>query len=442
MLIAPASVVSEDRFSDKLTAPNVFNTELSLDYTLEKVRSNDLSLVRFGIDAKVHAAEAESNDYLPDPVLFAALQSIPTDTFDLDQEPMTQLRFGVRQMFPKGKSLEIKKDLSLINSGIQSIQQQLRWQKLKLKAETAWLEAWYWQKNRQLIEEDRVFLEQVRDFVQSLYQVGAKDQSDLIGAQLKLIMLDEKRIEADRQFNWFRQTLDTLANEALVGRQLSGSLVHIDKVGIDLSDSESIIRRLLKHPEILVLDQRIHLSEKKVDLAEQNFEPSWGAEFSYGLRGGVNIDGSNRADFLSAGVNVQVPLFTQGKQHNELRAAKYKQESIKNRREESLHKMHFQLENIHQQYLSTVEQRQLYENKILPTLTKQKDSALNSYESDKGDFRTVTELFIKELNTKIKHQRLQVNEQLMIAKMNYWIGFDDDEPEINSPSNFDLGGDL
>jgi len=437
----PISVFSQEHVVERGSESSALNSTLSLKSTLNKVRSNDLSLVRLTIDAQAHIAEGGSNDYLPDPVLFGAIQSIPTDTFDIEQEPMTQLRFGVRQMFPKGESLEIKKDLSLINSGIQSIKQELLWKKLKLNTETAWLEAWYWQKNKQLIEEDRVLLKQVRDFVQSLYQVGAKDQSDLIGAQLKLIKLDEKRIEAERQFNQFRWKLDTLANESLVGKQLSQSLVDIEKVGIDLSNTELIIKRLLKHPEILVLDERVDLFAKKVSLAEQAFEPSWGVEVNYGLRGGENMDGSNRADFLSAGVSVQLPLFTKGKQNNEVSAARYKQASIQNRRLERLQKMRFQLENIHQQFLSTVKQRQLYENEILPTLLKQKESALRSYESDKGDFRTVTELFIKELNTKIKHQRLRVNEQLMIAKMNYWIGVNN-ETAKNQPSKERNSGEL
>lgn len=431
VLSAPVSVISEELLADSLRSPAGLNSTLTLKQSLKKVRSNDLSLVRFGIDARSYRAEADSNDYLPDPVLFAAVQSIPTDTFDLEQEPMTQLRFGVRQMFPKGDSLDIKKDMSLINSGIQGIKQNLRWQKLKLNTETAWLEAWYWQKNKQLIEEDRVFLIQVQDFIQSLYQVGAKDQSDLIGAQLELIKLDEKQIEADRKFRKYRHRLNTLANETLLGDQLSQSLAQVDQIGLDLSDTASVVARLLKHPEVRVLDERVELFEKKVNLAEQAFEPIWGLELSYGLRGGENMDGSNRADFLSAGLSVQLPLFTQGKQNSELSAARLKQEAIQNNRLELIQKMRFQLESVHQQYLSTVNQRQLYENYILPTLAKQKESALNSYESDKGDFRTVTELFIKELNTKIKHQRLQVNEQLMIAKMNYWIGLDADEAARN-----------
>jgi len=442
VLTLPVAVFSEEQLVEKMSASYGSNSTLSLNDTLEKVRSNDLSLVRFGIDAQAHLAVAEANDYLPDPVLFAGAQNFPTDTFDFDQEPMTQLRFGVRQMFPKGESLEIKKNVSLINAEIQGIKQKLRWQKLKLNTETAWLEAWYWQKNKQLIEEARVFLEQVRDFIQSLYQVGAKDQSDLIGAQLKLIKLDEKQIEADRQFNLYRRKLDTLANEFLVGNKISQTLVNINSVGIDISNPEAIMSRLLQHPEVLVLAEQVDLFEQKVNLAELAFDPSWGVELSYGLRGGNNMDGSNRADFLSAGVSVQLPLFTQGKQNNELSAAKYQQQSIQNRRVELLQKMRFQLENVHQQYLSTVKQRQLYENQILPTLVKQKESALNSYESDKGDFRTVTELFIKELDTKIKHQRLSVNEQLMIAKMDYWIGFDIDESQKNNPSNERTRGEL
>ncbi|MFT7372625.1 MAG: outer membrane protein TolC [Oleiphilaceae bacterium] len=435
VLSTSISVCSEALPAGSLNSPASLNSTLTLKYALQKVRSNDLSLVRFGIDAQSYRAEADANEYLPDPTLFAAVQSIPTDTFDLDQEPMTQLRFGVRQMFPKGNSLDIKKDMSLINSGIQGIKQNLRWQKLRLNTEVAWLEAWYWQKNKQLIEEDRVFLIQVQDFIQSLYQIGAKGQSDLIGAQLELIKLNEKQIEADRQFRRYRHRLNTLANETLLGDQLSQDLVQIDQIGLDLSDTESVVERLLKHPEVRVLDQHVDLFEKKVNLAEQAFEPMWGLEFSYGLRDGENNDGSNRADFLSAGVSVQLPLFTQGKQNSALTAARFKQESIQNNRLELIQKMSFQLESVHQQYLSTVDQRQLYENQILPTLAKQKESALNSYESDQGDFRTVTELFIKELDTKIKHQRLQVNEQLMIAKMNYWISSDSEKKEREESTN-------
>lgn len=399
---------------------------LTLSYILRKVRENDLSIQRFGVNAQALNAMADSSDYFPDPIFFATAQNIPADTFDLDQEAMTQLRVGVRQSFPQGESLEIKQALLKMDSEIQLIEQRKRWAQLKLETKKAWLEAWYWQKNKQLIEQDRIFLVQVRDFIQSLYQVGAKDQSDLIGAQLRLIKLDERRIEADLKFHKFRRRLDTLANERLNTKYVSQNLNKAANTAFDFTDQQKLNERLMMHPEILILDQGIKKSDKKYALAEQNSEPRWGLELSYGLRSGDNSNGSSRADLLTAGLNVQLPLFTQGKNRKLLDAAKYQLDAIENKRVELIQKMRFKLKNMHQQYLLTVEQRQLYENEILPTLLKQKQSALNSYEADKGDFRTVTELFIKELDTKIKHQRLTVNEQLMMAKINYWIEPDND----------------
>jgi hypothetical protein len=53
---------------------------------------------------------------LPDPKVSLGIMNLPTDTWDLDQEGMTQLKVGVSQMFPRGDSLEIKKDQLQIES--------------------------------------------------------------------------------------------------------------------------------------------------------------------------------------------------------------------------------------------------------------------------------------------------------------------------------------
>ena len=41
---------------------------------------------------------------LPDPLLKMGLVSLPTDTFNLGQEAMTQVQLGLVQKFPRGKS--------------------------------------------------------------------------------------------------------------------------------------------------------------------------------------------------------------------------------------------------------------------------------------------------------------------------------------------------
>jgi len=401
--------------------------ELSLTDVLYAVKKSDFRLKQLQEESQAFLAESEAATYLPDPTVFAAIQSLPTDTFDFDQEPMTQLRVGVRQMFPKGDILDIKSDMSGIQSDLQLTASELRWLERKKQSEQAWLEAWYWQKTLELLDEDQTFLEQVQEFIRSLYEVGAKDQSDLIGADLELIKLNEKRIEAKRKYQMFRQQLNTLANQRLNGIQVSFVLPDLERVDLAAFRNTGSEPYIAKHPKIELLNQKIGLSDKKVELAEQDFEPAWGVEVSYGLRDGENMDGSDRPDFFSAGVNIQIPLFSDAKQRQNQHAAKTRSMASQIQRDEAFSQMRFEVDNLIQQYRNTAEQRALYETDILPTLEKQRKSALQSYESDQGNFRLVMNLFLKEQSAKTMHQRLRVNEQKLISSLNFLLGLDSTE---------------
>jgi outer membrane protein TolC len=408
---------------------------LSLEDALHAVKQNDFRLKQFEEEALAFRAESEASTYLPDPTVFVGMQNLPTDTFAFDQEPMTNLRVGVRQMFPKGDLLDIQSSMSGVQSELQLGQSKLRWLAQKKQAEQAWLEAWYWQKKLELLDEDQVFIQQVHDFIRSLYEVGAKDQSDLIGAQLEMVKLSESRIEATRKHQLFRQQLNTLANQVLAGDKLTDALPLLSGVDLTVLDASQIDMYLLRHPQLVLLDQQITLAQKKADLVEQDFEPAWGLELSYGLRDGENANGSSRPDFFSAGVNFQMPLFSDGKQSQNHVAAKQRTSVATLQRDEALSQMRFEAESLLQQYRSTIEQRSLYEGEIIPALEKQRKSALQSYESDRGDFRLVMTLLLKEQGAKAMRQRLRVDEQKLISSLNYLLGISSTNTETGVPTH-------
>ena len=51
---------------------------------------------------------AIADGQLPDPQLRTGIYNLPTDDFDIDEEPSTQLRLGVQQAFPRGKTLHYR----------------------------------------------------------------------------------------------------------------------------------------------------------------------------------------------------------------------------------------------------------------------------------------------------------------------------------------------
>src|SRR5210317_1751215 len=67
---------------------------LASDPGVQSVEASKLALEEMSVAA----------EQLPDPLLKMGLVSLPTDTFNLGQEPMTQVQFGMVQKFPRGKS--------------------------------------------------------------------------------------------------------------------------------------------------------------------------------------------------------------------------------------------------------------------------------------------------------------------------------------------------
>ena len=82
-------------FAADLTIKEAGQLALKDDYTLQAISARSRSMSELSVAV----------EQLPDPMLKLGFANLPTDTFNLGQEAMTQAVIGVRQMFPRGHSL-------------------------------------------------------------------------------------------------------------------------------------------------------------------------------------------------------------------------------------------------------------------------------------------------------------------------------------------------
>jgi len=106
---------------------------------------------------------------LPDPRVSVGLISLPTDTFNLNQENMTQLQVGISQVFPRGDSLAIKQAKLHVEATAFPLLRTDRKAKLKSRVTQLWLDAFLAQKTIDLINQDRDLFEQMTDIAQVSY---------------------------------------------------------------------------------------------------------------------------------------------------------------------------------------------------------------------------------------------------------------------------------
>jgi outer membrane protein TolC len=408
---------------------------LTLNRAIQQAIDNDDWLVGSQYAQQATLAMAESAYELADPKFSLALANLPIDTLDFNQEAMTQLVAGVSQMYPRGDSRRLKRQQLQQQSDRQPLLRYEREAKVALTITQIWLDAFQARQSALLIEQNRTLFDQLVDISLASYSSawGNTRQQDLLQAQLEQTRIEDRltrlaqmqEMAEQKLLEWLMPSGTGFSVEA---NQSSGYASEQPQLkskydeywqGKPPSNSE-LANYLVRHPSIQKFEQSIAVAGTEVQLAEQKYKPEWSVRASYGYRG-ADMSGRDRADLLSAGVTVNMPLFSSIKQDKEVEAAVASQEKARTDRSLMIKQMMAAFYSTRSQ-LERLDQRQLlFKNKLLPQVQQQTEATLNAYESDNGSFTEVVRSRIGELNAQIEYLEINVARQKQIAQLNYFL---------------------
>ena len=414
---------------------------VSLEQAITLAQQNDPWL--HGSRLKQSAVENRSiaSGTLPDPKVSLGIMNLPTDTWDLDQEGMTQLKVGVSQMFPRGDCLEIKKDQLQIESTKFPLLREDRKAKLKSQVSQLWLDAYLAQQTIKLIEDDWSLFEQMAEVAKASYSnvVGKTRQQDVIRAQLEIVQLDDRLTsqkqklettiarlnewlhiyDADRlneSFNFDAQPLEFRVSKKLPAITLNNPTV----LKASNYSRNLLAQELSNHPAILAIDIKRKASEKGIELAKQQYEPQWGVNASYAYRDNMP-SGDSRAGLFSVGVTFDLPLFTENRQDKQVAASIADSETIKTEKLLLTKQMISVLEKELRQLKRLSDRQSIYQEQLLKQTHDQAEASLTAYTNDDGDFAEVVRARIAELNARISALRIDVDALKTVARINYFF---------------------
>ena len=416
---------------------------LGLETAVEAAQSNDPWLVenRHSQDAVESLSVAAGT--LPDPTVSFGLANFPTDTFAIDQEPMTQVKVGVTQVIPRGDSLQIKR------KQLQTLGSQFPYQRLNRRATTVvtvsqlWLDGYTAQESINLIEKDRPLFEQLVDVAEASYSsaLGRTRQQDIIRAQLELTRLDDRltalkqkqEVFLERLSEWlsgyfgdqYQNVSPTMQVDTRVSLELQSILPDIKMLneylylGEKKADPQALYAFFAEHPAVKALERKIEASKLGIDLARQSYKPMWGVSGSYSYRD--DPSGGDRADFVSLGLSFDLPVFTKNRQDKELQSAVSQTEAVKTTKWSLIRKMIAEFEKNKAMLDRLTERQQLFRDQLLPQMHEQAEASLTAYTNDDGDFAEVVRARIAELNAQIDALEIDVEKQKTIIKLNYFF---------------------
>lgn len=384
-------VVSLNISASDLSLAQVEQLALQADPSVQKVEANRLALDEMSVVA----------EQLPDPLLKLGMMSLPTDTFNLGQEAMTQVQFGLVQKFPRGHTRSLSSQQ--IRQQSESLDETVRDQSLQitLAVREQFLEILKQQQLRDInAEAIRVFSE-LADIIQDYYATGRVHQEDVFQSAVELAKVEERATRISQEEDRARARMATWVGDAAF-QNLEGDWPHLAAQ----SPTAVIKSKLPNHPRILALGKTVAASETSVDLAKEKYKPEFALDLTYGGRAGTNPDGSSRSDLLSLMLVMDLPLFT-NKRQDRVTASRIAQSSAAGfTRADIFRRMQSEIDLHSATWQRQRERISLFESTLLPQAAYSSESSFEAYQSSFGDLTTLLRAQITEFELRLDHARL------------------------------------
>ncbi len=390
---------------------------LSLEQAEQMALKSDPRVKGLQATARSYDEESISDSTLPDPKLLLGAVNVPVDSFDLSQEPMTQLKVGIRQDFPRGDSLDIKQQQSQWLSRSAMAQAQDARRKLIRDVRQAYLNLYYEVVALEIVAETKKLFSKLVSITESNYAAGRVNQQDVVQASLELSRLDDRAAKIKGMEEGYRAELAQWIGER-AWDPIDDTFPEIPEVPFVL-EADAVITN---HPSIKAKAASVNASRKSIEMARQDYKPGWSASLDYGFRSGNNPDGSSRSDFATALVNFDIPLFTSNRQDRRVTASQEKTNAAQYEMDDKLRQLKRSYEKELHLWQRLDERAVLYRDSLLASARDNTRASLQAYQSGVSEFNTLMRAQITELDVRLEDLRVRVDRASSQTRLLYIAG--------------------
>ncbi len=378
---------------------------------------NAPELRKLTVVQSVHQYLAIGKSQWMDPMLEIGAMNLPTDTFRLNQENMTQLKASLKQVLPKGKSLKFKHDIESIKAHAAYSKHALKQLDILKNLRNAWVERFYWRQARWILLKQRATFKHLAEVTQSLYENNKAQQKDVLNARMQLSKVQEQIVNAQRAYQATTASLARWLGQSTAKKTHPKSMPWLYK----LPSLKQQHRNLYSHPLIKRDIDMTRLYKAKSMLMKEDFKPGLSFSAGYGYRRSMP-DGRKRADFASIGIGLSLPVNTKNKQSQNYQAALSEHLSAQYQKKSDLNLLTELLNDSYVEWLSFRDKVHIYRTQVLPKARSYAEASLIAYQNAKLDFPTLADSYLELYRLEIKKEQLRLMQAKQKINLLYLNG--------------------
>jgi len=336
---------------------------------------------------------------LDDPRLGFAILNLPTDTFDFDQEPMTQKQISIAQKIPWFGKLDLKSQ----RAGLKAIRLKAMLDAKRLELARKIAVVYYefgfvcksLETNRRLSE----IVNQLLRVAETRYATGHGLQQDVLQAQVEFSKLLDEKIVLEKR----RRTLTDRINE-LLNRDRFMAVeppTGMEFLSLELNPAKLAAKALKENPQMHVKQADIDITGVEIELARKDYWPDMDVKLAYGQRE-EDRTGRDLPDFVSGQVVINIPLWHKTRQDPKLAATLKSRQAAESSYRNLAKSLPYQVDALITQIHDTQENYKFFTQALLLQADQWARSSQSAYEVGSIEFNTMISAQIRLLRFELQ----------------------------------------
>ncbi len=388
----------------------------SLESLIEEALKNNSEIRSYTYNVDAYETLPSQARSLDDPRIGFAVANLPVDTFSFDQEAMTQKQISLKQKVPFPGKLSLKEDIAEKDLMIAREELSEKQNSVIAKVKSAYFDLIFLKRSLEVTERNRDLLAGFIETAESRYSVGKASQREVIKAQLelsgmlrKLLYLEQKQKTAEARLT------------SLLSRKVHSPfwLEEKSKTVFDYSDDD-LMKIAMGRPMLSGLEYKVDRAKLSKRLSKKEYYPDFDFGISYGQRDDAGA--ISRADFLSASITMNIPLWFKGKENKKVAQEAAKANRAKEAFETMRDEVYYQVRLITSEIERLDKEIDLLETGLIPQSALSFNSTVAAYKVNKAAFLDLVRNQIGLYNYEVEYFQAIMTREKNLAKLEAVVG--------------------
>jgi cobalt-zinc-cadmium efflux system outer membrane protein len=398
------TIVADDLPAQSSHADSLADGILELDEAVTAALENNPALA--SLEARVSAISTVPSQVsaLPDPRLSLNMMNLPVDTFDFDQEAMTQMQVAISQSFPFPGKRGLKQKTAEHQTEAAIAMLAERRGEISGRVRSAWWRLMQFGRALQIVEQNKDLMRDFVDIAQTKYKVGNGLQQDVLLAQLELSRLLGRELQLRGMRDGAQAELNKLLNRP-VDRLVVLPGVPGNTTLPELPPQSTLLQQAGISRELIAVQRDlVEAARARLDLAKRDRYPDFKLGVGYGFRQGYDpMRNGDRSDLFSVMLSVNVPIYSRSKQSKAVEQRTFEVSQQSHALNDTVRSVEANVSKFLAKYRADRDQVVLLETAIIPQAQQTVSSMLAGYQVNQVDFLNLVNTQITLYNAQISY---------------------------------------